>query len=44
MTLSADATKNKTQNHTKTQPNILRFTGMTIVIYFGGNAMTDETL
>jgi len=44
MTLTADAAMNVAHVLTEALPYIQRFTGKTIVIKYGGNAMTDETL
>lgn len=44
MTLSLDNAKNIAKVLTEALPYIQRFTGKTIVVKFGGNAMVDETL
>ncbi|MDC1435902.1 acetylglutamate kinase [Gammaproteobacteria bacterium] len=44
MTLDLDAANNIAGVLTEALPYIQRFTGKTIVVKYGGNAMTDETL
>ena len=44
MTLDLDAASNIAGVLTEALPYIQRFTGKTIVVKYGGNAMTDETL
>src|SRR5690606_6010017 len=44
MTLDLNAAKNIASVLTEALPYIQRFTGSTIVVKYGGNAMTDETL
>jgi len=44
MTLTADSAMNVARVLTEALPYIQRFTGKTIVIKYGGNAMVDETL
>lgn len=44
MTLSRESAMNIAQVLTESLPYIQRFTGKTIVIKYGGNAMVDETL
>jgi acetylglutamate kinase len=44
MSLSRDAASNIANVLTESLPYIQRFTGKTIVVKFGGNAMTDSTL
>ena len=44
MTLSRESAMNIAQVLTESLPYIQRFTGKTIVIKYGGNAMIDETL
>ena len=44
MSLSRDSAMNIAQVLTEALPYIQRFTGKTIVIKFGGNAMIDEDL
>ena len=44
MTLTADTAMNIARVLTEALPYIQRFTGKTIVIKYGGNAMVDETL
>jgi acetylglutamate kinase len=44
MTLTANAAMNVARVLTEALPYIQRFTGKTIVIKYGGNAMVDETL
>lgn len=44
MTLTADAAMNVARVLTEALPYIQRFKGKTVVIKYGGNAMTDERL
>ncbi|MEK7323354.1 MAG: acetylglutamate kinase, partial [Pseudomonadota bacterium] len=44
MTLTADSALNVAHVLTEALPYIQRFTGKTVVIKYGGNAMVDETL
>ncbi|MEN9559073.1 MAG: acetylglutamate kinase [Pseudomonadota bacterium] len=44
MSLSAESAANKAQVLAEALPYIRRFQGKTVVIKYGGNAMTDETL
>ena len=44
MTLSRDAAMNVAKVLTEALPYIQRFTGKTIVIKYGGNAMIDDEL
>ncbi len=44
MTLTADSAMNVAHVLTEALPYIQRFTGKTVVIKYGGNAMVDETL
>lgn len=44
MSLTVDAARNIAKVLTEALPYIQRFTGRTMVVKYGGNAMTDETL
>ncbi|HSH30825.1 MAG TPA: acetylglutamate kinase, partial [Thiohalobacter sp.] len=44
MTLTADKARNVARVLSEAMPYIQRFRGKTVVIKYGGNAMTEETL